>query len=75
MTLNKTYNLSGPQFPHLSNGDGVKWELNEMIQGKCLAHSEHSGAAHITDPEKPDPGCQFWAHEWIGHGRVILGSG
>lgn len=57
MTLSKIFNLSEPQFPHLPNGGGrVEWELNEVIQVKCLAQSEHSGAVHVTHPEKPGPG-------------------
>lgn len=57
VTLNKTFSFSEPQFPHLSNeGREVEWERNEVIQAKGPAHSEYSGAVHVTHPEKLGPG-------------------
>ena len=49
MTLSKTFNLSEPQFPHLSSGGRrIEWELNEIKQVKYLVHSEYSGAVYLT---------------------------
>lgn len=57
VTLNKTFSFSEPQFPHLSNERReVVWERNEVIQAKCPAHNESSGADHVTHLEKLGPG-------------------